>query len=122
MGGDRRLGRRRSSARERSLSPITCFHLAMTSSVQARFVYPNIFCQLIRLCPAMSRRCRSRCVGSASAIFLGTAIAAGRRWPPRVAHGHAIVDAILIVPAVADERGQCARYLVEQGIGLVDKI
>ncbi len=44
---------RRSSARERSPSPITCLNLPMAASARARFVYPETFCQAARPCLAM---------------------------------------------------------------------
>jgi len=58
-------------------SPITCFHLFMLASTRARLLYPDRFCQATRPCLAMSRRWQSRCVGSLSAVSLGTAVPHG---------------------------------------------
>src|SRR4051794_39982794 len=139
---------RRSSVCARNRSPITCFHRPMAASARARFVYPDAFCQALRPRSAMCWRWRSRCVGSLSAVSLGTA--GGRGGPTTappgggaggrlalgrltgqggragrhdngrlgVALGDAGVNPVLIVRAIARERGHRPRHLIEQGIGL----
>src|SRR3954449_12520268 len=111
---------RRSSVCARNRSPITCFHRPMAASARARFVYPDALCQAIRPLSAISWRWRSRGVGALSAVWLGTALARGGTDDGRfgVALGDAGVTTVLVVSAIARERGHRPRHLVEQGTGL----
>src|SRR5215203_4135413 len=68
---------RRSSARARSPSPITCLNLPMVASILARMLYPAAVCQPILPVSAMSWMWRSRCVGAVPAVSLGTAVERG---------------------------------------------
>src|ERR687894_811485 len=63
----------RPSLCDRSPSPMTRFHRAMSDCTRARQLYPDAFCQPMRPRSAMIRRCRSRRVGAVSAASLGTA-------------------------------------------------
>ncbi len=62
---------------ERSPSPMTRFHRAMSDSTRARRLYPDAACQPMRPRSAMSSMCRSRRVGAVSAASLATALERG---------------------------------------------
>src|SRR3954453_21464469 len=49
----------------------------MVASARARQLYPDAFCHPMRPFSAMSWRWRSRCVGTVSAVALGTAVERG---------------------------------------------
>jgi hypothetical protein len=68
---------RRASVREHGLSPITRLSLPMVASARARLLYPDAFCHPIRPFSAMSWRSQSRCVGTVSAVLLGTTVERG---------------------------------------------
>src|SRR4051794_25947367 len=111
---------RRSSVCERSPSPITRLNRPMVASARARLLYPDAVCQAILPFSAMSWRWRSRCVGARLGRRAGHG---GRaRWHDDgrfgVALGDAGVNTVLVVRAVARNRGDLAVHLVEQGTNL----
>src|SRR5437773_7430902 len=92
---------------------MTRFQRPISASTKARQLYPDAFCQLMRPCSAMACRCQSRGVGAVSAVSLGTAFERGGTMTSDRA-----VDAVLVVCAIAGERGDGTINLVEQGIDL----
>src|SRR5438132_7952942 len=56
---------------------MTRFQRPISASTKARQLYPDAFCQPMRPCSAITCRCRSRGVGSVSAVGLGTAFDRG---------------------------------------------
>ena len=82
---------RRSSSRDCSPSPITCFHPATATSARARVLSPGAICQLMRPCPKIHWRWRSRGVGARSAVSLGAGVrdGSGDEASGRALHGDA---------------------------------
>src|SRR3954452_20216936 len=92
----------------------------MAASARARFVYPDALCHPIRPRSAMCWRWRSRCVGSLSAVALGTAVARGGTitsasgWRAATL---AYTPSWSYAPSPV-ERHHRPRHLVEQGANL----
>src|SRR5271170_499271 len=99
---------------------MTRFQRPISASTKARQLYPDVFCQPMRPCSVIACRCRSRGVGTFSAVSLGTATRT--RWHNDRRIGMAgsdlAVDAILVVCTIAGQRSDGIINLVEQGTDL----
>src|SRR3954468_18535287 len=99
---------------------MTRFQRPISASTKARQLYPDAFCQLMRPCSAIACRCRSRGVGAVSAVSLWNRTRT-RRHDDRgfgMTGSDRAVDAVLVVCAIAGERGDGTIDLVEQGTDL----
>ncbi len=110
---------RRSSVRKRSPSPITCLNRPMAVSARARVVaghllpnHSSAFGDDLKVAVALRGRGRGR----AARHRRGARRHNHRRfW---MALGDAVVDAVLVVSAVGNERGHRSRNLIKQGADL----